>query len=271
MGYSINKIINIAKNLIFVPKCVACDERLSPIPDKFGSTYGKICFCSKCEEKWKSAIAETCAVCSCTSEKCRCNLDFFIKRQPRVPSVCFYHPNPNDVASKAILTMKRVNTSDLFCLAAIELYPKIRSMLNEMGISENECIFTWMPRKRSSIVKYGFDQGEELASALAKMFNSYHCSLFIHLGRKEQKHLDKQERGVNAEASIILNSALLSSRIKTTDKDIYAFLEGKKVIIIDDVLTSGATLTHGVKLLEGAGAEKVMVACVAKSVIDTKI
>ena len=265
MGYGIKKTIEIIKNLIFVPKCVSCGERLSPIPEKGNLTYDKVCFCQKCGTEWERARAEMCPVCSNISEKCHCTPKFFDERQPSIPSVCFYHPEEEDVASKTVLYMKHVNNSDLFDFTAIELFPKIKTVLNKMGIDGKNCIFTWTPRKRSSVTKYGFDQGKEIAIRTAKLFGGECYPLFLRFGGKEQKTLDRNGRKKNAERAIILNNALLGFPYKRKEKELEEFITGKNVIIIDDVLTSGSTLKQGVLLLESERAERVIVACIAKS------
>jgi predicted amidophosphoribosyltransferase len=42
-------------------------------------------------------------------------------------------------------------------------------------------------------------------------------------------------------------------------------VEGRNVVIVDDVMTSGSTLKKGVSLLRAAGSGRVTVACVART------
>ncbi len=265
MNYKLTKIISIVKNLIFVPKCVSCGERLSPIPEKGNMTYNKIVFCKKCGDKWEEARAEICPKCSNLAEYCRCIPSFFIERQPNVPAICFYHPEENDVQSKTVLSMKHHNNGELFDFTAIELYPKIAKTLDKMGISGEDCIFTWTPRKTSSVSKYGFDQGKELSRRIATLFGSRAYPLFLRFGGKEQKKLSKTDRKANAQHSIVPNHALLKFPSDCQSEELSEFISGKNTVIIDDVLTSGATLTQAVEILESAGAKNVIVACVSKS------
>ena len=44
-------------------------------------------------------------------------------------------------------------------------------------------------------------------------------------------------------------------------------LSGRKIILIDDVITTGATLYYAKKALEERGAQKVLLVAVAKSTI----
>lgn len=270
MRHRIKKILSVIKNLIFVPTCVSCKERLSPIPEKGSLTYGKVCFCKKCEEKWEESKAELCPFCSNISENCTCVPNFFKKRQPNIPSVCFYKPDEDNTASKMILTMKHVRNSELFDFAAIELYPKIKKTLDKMQITGKDCVFTWTPRKSSSVSKYGFDQSREIAVRVSKMFGGEAYPLFLRFGGKEQKKLSAKNRKINAQKSIVLNHTLLKFPFKCKQSTLCEFTKGKHIVIIDDVLTSGATLQQAVTLLESLKAESVIVACVAKTYRSAK-
>jgi predicted amidophosphoribosyltransferase len=179
--------------------------------------------------------------------------------------VCFYRPEEDDAASKMILTMKHAKNSDLFDFAAIELYPKIKKTLDKMQVSGKNCIFTWTPRKRSSVSKYGFDQGAEVARRVAKLFGATSYPLFLRFGGKEQKKLSAKDRKSNVKNAILLNHSLLNFPINCKGTDLREFTSGKNIVIIDDVLTSGATLERAVTLLESMDTAQIIVACIAKT------
>lgn len=265
MFYRLKKLLSINRNLIFVPKCASCDERLSPIPEKGNMTYDKVCFCRSCSEKWERAKTEMCPICYKPAGNCTCAPAFFFNYQPMIPSLCFYHPESNDVQSKAIITMKRQNFTELFEFMAIELYPSVNNLLKEMDISGEDCLFTFVPRTGPSTLKSGFDQGKQLSISLAKLFKARSYPLFLRIGGREQKKLDKKSRKKNARRSIKLNRAMLRFSSRHSQKDIVEFVKGKSVVIIDDVLTSGSTLRQAVELLRSAGAKNTVVVTVAKT------
>ena len=108
------ELLNIAKRLFFVPKCVGCAERLSPIPENTAMSYGTVCFCESCRNKWESIKAEPCRICSNTADKCTCDPVFFKELQPNIPALCFYRSDPDDIQSKVIYSIKHKNNRELF-------------------------------------------------------------------------------------------------------------------------------------------------------------
>ena len=265
------QILTFLKHLVFIPRCAICDELLSPIsPRVDGATRGKICFCNSCIEKWEKAKVKMCPSCYNISGKCTCTPDFFFKYQPDIPSLCLYSTDKETPASKVIITMKRQKHTQLFEFITEELGDKLSSTLDKMGIDGKDCIFTWIPRKNKAIKESGFDQGKLLAKGLASRFNAKCLPLFIRIGGKEQKKLDKINRKKNADLHIKLNESLRGFPLNFKESELEPFVKGKNIIIVDDVLTSGATLRRGVELLIPLHPSNTVVTCVAKSVKTDK-
>ncbi len=96
----------------------------------------------------------------------------------------------------------------------------------------------------------GFNQAEILACDLAKRFK-------VKLGRelvrvretKTQVGLSKDERKRNISGAFSLTSA--------------GDIKGKNVLLVDDVYTTGATMSEACKVLKKAGAGEVWALCVA--------
>ena len=252
------------KRLIFIPVCASCKERLSPFAKNEEQMHGNICFCDKCLKAWEEAKAEICPVCFQSSCDCFCLPEAF-KEQPNIPSLCFYHPERHDAQSNVIITMKRTRDRELFSFVAKELAPRIEKTLRRMELQADECIFTWVPRKRGSISKTGFDQGRELCVAVARELGADVCPLFERVYAKEQKKLDSRGRAKNAERSIVLNFSMSGFPRRFETENVEAFVKKRSIVVIDDVMTSGSTFKKSISLLRAAGASHIIVACVAKT------
>lgn len=99
----------------------------------------------------------------------------------------------------------------------------------------------------------GFNQAEILAKILAREF-SY--QLFLGLKRKGRK---KHQAKLN-EKQRLKN---VSGQFFVPEKE-RAFLLGRDIILIDDVITTGATLNEAAKILKEAGAKEVFSLVLAK-------
>jgi ComF family protein len=92
--------------------------------------------------------------------------------------------------------------------------------------------------------KRGYNQAELLAKRLGEYCGKRVEEVFAKVKKtEEQKTLTKEERAKNLHGAFRL----------THRKEI----KGKKVLLVDDVLTTGATAEELTRLLLGAGAEKV--------------
>ena len=97
----------------------------------------------------------------------------------------------------------------------------------------------------------GFNQAELLALPVAKRFG---LKLSTHLRRsrftRSQAGLDESERQLNLKGSFV---------VRRPEQ-----LKGKRLLLIDDVLTTGATLRAAAKVLKAAGAARVSVLTLAR-------
>ena len=112
-------------------------------------------------------------------------------------------------------------------------------------------VITWVPVSRKRRRKRGYDQAELLAKATAR-----------ELGRRAEPLLEKF-RDIPPQSGI-----QDAARRKANVLGVYrmrpgAAVQGKRVLLIDDILTTGATLGEAARVLMQAGAGEVQVAVLA--------
>ena len=135
-------------------------------------------------------------------------------------------------------------------------YADIYSEFIVKCIDENQIScdsITWVPLSRRRLRKRGYDQAELLAKLIAK-----------HLGQRPVRLLKKlrdtppQSQTGSAEkrrANIAGAYACLRP----------ALVQGKRILLVDDIVTTGATLSEAAKMLKKAGAKEVICATLARS------
>ena len=112
---------------------------------------------------------------------------------------------------------------------------------------------TWVPLSRKRYRKRGYDQAQALAEALAHTLNTPLWGMLQKTrDTKAQSTLkDKSQRRAN-----IAGAYKLSRGID---------IKGMSILLVDDVVTTGSTLSECAKVLLLAGAERIYCATVAKA------
>ena len=274
-----NNFSVIFSRLICVPKCAGCGERLAPISKRDNLSYGKVCLCDKCMAAWQRAKTEMCHTCFKPAGECTCTSWTKKIKQPFVPSLFFYHQDRSRVQNRVLFCAKTRRCPELFDFLAYELAPTVDELLAEQGIDINDCIITWIPRKPRAVRTYGHDQAKMLALALAKRLDiRLAVALTERRGGKEQKKLEKRARAKNTEQSIFLKKRFSSHEKRMIrgafpeleTPTVRALVEGKTVIVIDDIITTGASMRRAILLLEPEHPSRVLSVCVARSEIKSK-
>ena len=230
-------MIDFLKGIFFVRKCMLCGEVL---PDAEKSTA----FCPKCLLEYEKLGRAVCEKCGNREKECDC-LPSVLKNQIAFSAHLFAYER--ELSKTLIFALKRKNLSALQHFLSLELSKR----LSVYGLSDYTVTFA--PRKPKSVREYGFDQAEILAKGVAENLNLPYEAIFAHAHfSKLQKELNAKERAENARQSYRLKKEISP--------------ETRGLLIIDDVTTTGSTLSVLVSLAKSAGYEKIAVACVAKTV-----
>ncbi len=274
-----SNFIKFITRLVCVPKCAGCGERLLPISKTNNLSHGKICLCERCMTAWQIAKREMCHTCYMPAGECTCtNYNRKIK-QPFVPSLFFYHKDRTQVQNQVLFTAKCNRRPELFEFLAKELSLGITKLMSDSGVKTEDCIMTWIPRKSKAVKKHGFDQAEMLCLAIA---NEIGCRaalpLLVRHGGKEQKKLDERSRSKNTDISIFLRQKLSFSEKRKLKKvfpdidvlSVRSLIESKTVIVVDDIITTGASMRRAILLLEPQKPSRILSVCVARSELKPK-
>lgn len=163
----------------------------------------------------------------------------------------YYAPSKKEsVENHLIYHIKRSNDAKTFSFLAAQLSFGISKLLYDERISLENCLVTYVPRSRRAILREGLDQSKELAGCLAEQLEVERRTLVVRNSKCNipQKELTPEEREKNAQNAFV----------PLTDERV---CRGKTVLLVDDVVTTGATMARCVRILRKMGAARVY--CVA--------
>ena len=107
----------------------------------------------------------------------------------------------------------------------------------------------FVPAAPRAFARRGFDHMEAVARALAGLLGLPLRDVLARGGGTDQRRLGRSERAANAAGDVVA----------------CARLDGESVLLLDDVLTTGATLLACAHALRDAGASRVLGACLARA------
>lgn len=233
-----HRYIDALTDLLFVPKCAGCGQRM----DSRGNTL-----CGACKERYLAAREEYCDFCGMEAALCSCvPQKLLMQGCSDYRKLAFYKPGGEVNAFRNMIfsVKKRYN------LRLMRFFMQELADLGTEGLTDP--LVTYIPRSRKAKREFGYDQGKLLSGFYAEITASEYRSLFRHKPfrrQKEQKLLNYAQRAANIRGAYVLRCADLVS-----DRD---------VILVDDVVTSGATVSECTSMLYAAGAKTVAVRSIA--------
>lgn len=217
------RFLNTILNIVFPPKCILCGK------------YG-IDLCRECLKDIPAAERE-------------CAEWIFPLYDYRNPTI-----------KKSLSLFKYKGKKRLAYIFAINIYDKITEELSELSIMENfvEPILIPIPLSPKRYRERGYNQAELICKELVKTdsvrdenkFNLENNVLFKIKDTEHQAHI-KDRR-------IRLKNLTNTYGIKNRE-----LIKGRNIILIDDIITTGATLNEARKILKQNGARKVIAFTVA--------
>lgn len=236
---------------ISVPKCVLCKEKLD-IEDRG--------LCKSCMVKYEQHKERNCPYCAKRLSECFCSYKELKNHGIKnLAKVFRYSKAEQSMPSNYLIySLKQDNRSDVLSLLSEELSCAI---LRSVDISSGRFIVTNVPRRRDAIVKFGYDHSEALARSVAKTLGLEYVRILKSKSKKAQKSVyGKIERVRNAKFDYKCPENLS--------------LKGKTVILIDDIVTTGASLCNCATLIRALRPKRIVAACLGtaykESYIDFK-
>ncbi len=226
--------------LLFPPRCSMCGELMEAEKEKR-------CFCDRCRAVWEQEKQALCPNCRREPANCCCIPKFNKNRAvDSFRSLVFYD---SEKIKKLIYKIKTEKNGALTELLAKDLSVYVLKY-NRL---DPDTVLAFPERSRSSIKKYGTDH----AAALCRRVSGFTgLSVFTGIKHKrgaEQKTLSAAERGYNA-----ANSYYIPDKYKNEIKN-------KRIIFIDDVVTTGATSVVSAALCKANGAKSFSVISIART------
>lgn len=114
-------------------------------------------------------------------------------------------------------------------------------------------LISWVPLSRKRLKERGYDQAMLLAMAAALELDDVAvCTLEKPLEVEKQSLMGSAEK----------RRANISGAYRAADPEL---VDGKRILLIDDIVTTGATLSECARTLRAAGAAEVLCAAVART------
>ena len=222
-----NRFARLVLDMIFPPRCPVCHE----VTEIGGG------ICDDCAERIYHGLREQerCCVCGKPLDSCVCEGDMVFERC--VSAFCY-----DEETSPMVIELKNHRSPDI----TIKIAQMMRKALREAGITAKhiDCI-TEIPMSEERIAKGRVNFSRELALALSDMLIIEH----------------REPPFVQNESYLPQHSLNINERAQNANNGYSAKEDGKidgTVLLIDDIVTTGATLKRCSKLLIECGAEKVI-------------
>ena len=236
-------------SLLFPPKCVSCGRLLEF--RGFGAEVFSLC--PTCKKLWESELLDSCGACGQAISECKClTVELTRARCIQLRKRVYYlHGKSTSVQNRILFKMKDHPAARAADFLAGEMKKSVDALLADEELDPAQTVLVYLPRSRKKALVSGTDQGKKLADALSERSGiAVVPAICRRRGKeKQQKHLTYGERRKNARETYVLRPRLR--------------LDGKNVILIDDIVTTGSTLAAATRLLRKIGASRIYAVAVA--------
>lgn len=219
------KILRKTLDIIYPRRCLNCKKI---IPYEY--------FCEDCEDLVSQITVKLCSKCGLPRKFCSCKWNFYYFDE--IIS-CFESLEAN---KNSFYFFKFGG----YLLGGSFFASEMAKRIKDNPLYLNADVITSVPMHSSSYRKRGYDQVKILAKSISKILNKEYTPLLLQPQKSQKQHetTDISERFANVSGKYIVKKN--------------ANIKNKTVLLVDDIKTTGATLSQCARELKLAGAKSVL-------------
>ena len=230
-----NRFFKLISAVIYPRRCLICD-RVLPYPETV---------CASCAEltlHYGGERGAVCGVCGLPLKKCNCGPNRLYEKAV----FPLFYEGPVRSALHRFKFRGRLDKTEPFALALL-------TALKERGVWDRTDLICPVPMDKKAQKRRGYNQSEELCNALTKRTGKPMAALLYKFCSNDTQH---DVPGLLYRSGNVLG-------VYEPAPETAALIPGKRILLVDDILTTGSTLNEAAKTLLIFGAESVYAAAVA--------
>ena len=241
------KVREFLERFIFTRKCPSCSTLLS-------YEQRREAFCPDCRLRWDVLKTRECKLCGRSMCECICMTKVLSDSGALCHHKLVAYSASDSVVHGPISFLKKNENERMTRFFAEQMHLMLKSDGDLPPLDEESAVVTFLPRSPKAVLKHGVDQSKELARALSQVSGIPFSITFERVrGGKVQKKLTAAERRKNVK------------KLFRPIEDIEASVSGKVVLLVDDVVTTGASMSVCVSHLVRARAASVICVSIAST------
>lgn len=211
-------------------------------------------FCDECRRKWDVAKTHECRRCGRIMPECIC----MTRTLANAGALCHHkavaYSSSLAVAHNTLMFIKRNKNPRVTSFLASQLCSVLEADKELPELTPENTVVSFVPRGRRAVLQYGVDQSELIARALAEKLGleCIRCLRRVKDG-KEQKKLSASARAKNVK------------KLYAPVEGLAEAVSGKRIILVDDVITTGASMAACISYLRRARARDIICLSVAST------